>query len=100
MGKIGLLHLICTTTGLRPGGIPQGYVIKVVEFVKGKRNSMEFPRGKKNWGAQMLKAIPQVMLDWEKEHCGSSHRREVPRVKESGVLLYTAEEVTVAVVRS
>ena len=47
MGQIGLLHLICATPGLRPSGIPQGYVIKVVEFVKGKRNSMEFPRGKK-----------------------------------------------------
>ena len=47
MGKIGLLHLICAIPGLRPGGIPQGYVIKVVEFVRGKCNSMEFPRGKK-----------------------------------------------------
>ena len=48
MGKIGLLHLICATPGLRPGGIPRGYVIKVVEFVRGKCNSMEFSRGKKN----------------------------------------------------
>ena len=58
MGKIGLLHLICAIPGLRPGGIPQGYVIKVVEFVRDKCNSMEFPRGKRkgeilNRGAQM-----------------------------------------------
>ena len=39
------------------------------------------------------------MLDWEKEHCGSSHRRVVPRVKVSGILLYKAKEDTVAVVR-
>ena len=47
MGEIGLLHFICATPGLRPDGNPQGYVIKVVEFVRGKCNSMEFPRGKK-----------------------------------------------------
>ena len=38
------------------------------------------------------------MLDWKKEHCGSSHRREVPRVKVSGILLYKSKEDTVAVV--
>lgn len=68
MGQIGLLHSIWAIPELRPGGIPQGYVIKVVEFVRGKCNRMEFPRGKKkrlilNRGAQILKAIPQVMLD-------------------------------------
>ena len=37
MGKIELLHLICATSGLRAGGIPQGHVIKVVEFITGRK---------------------------------------------------------------
>ena len=50
MGKIGLLHLTWATPGLRPGGIPQGYVTKVVEFVRGKCNSMEFFPGVRRKG--------------------------------------------------